>query len=290
MEFPNYKEKQTLINKALMKYFAEDDYPEVIYDAMRYSVHSGGKRFRSVLCLFCYEIFKSDFETALPSAIALEFVHSYSLIHDDLPAIDNDDLRRGNPTLHKKYGEDIAILAGDGLYAEAFKVIAMDQKGDAEKIKKVIGELALASGPKGMVGGQVIDVTSEDTNIDEKTLNFIHSNKTGKLIKASAVIGALLADASDSEIQIISEYAENLGLAFQITDDILDVTKTTEQLGKSAGSDTRQKKATYPSIIGIENAKEKARKHSDNAIDIIKGLDKKEDLKKLAQFVIERPN
>lgn len=243
---------------------------------------------RSVLCLFTYELFKGNYKDAIPAAVAIEFVHSYSLIHDDLPAIDNDDLRRGNPTCHKKFGEDIAILAGDALFAEAFKIISSSQNGTPEQIAEVIKELSIASGPEGMVGGQVMDVISEKAAIDIETLNFIHANKTGKLIKASALAGSILGGASVDENKIISCYAQNLGLAFQITDDILDITKTTQELGKPANSDLELKKATFPALLGLKEAKEKADEHRDKALDIIKDIDRNGDLKKLAYYVTER--
>jgi geranylgeranyl diphosphate synthase type II len=290
LNFPSYNEKQSIVNKALQDYFPENAYPQVLYEAMKYSIFSGGKRLRSVLCLFSYELFDSRFEMAIPSALALEFIHTYSLIHDDLPAIDNDDLRRGKPTCHKKFGEDVAILAGDSLFAEAFMVIAKEQSGTSEQVKKVLTELAESTGANGMVGGQVVDVISAAKDIDETTLNYIHANKTGKLIKVSALIGAILGEASEEEIGIVSSYAKNLGLSFQITDDILDLTKSTKELGKPANSDTRLKKATYPSILGLEKAKEKAIEHRDRAIDIISKLDKKQNLQKLAYYVTERSN
>lgn len=290
MKFPSYKEKQEIVNKALKTYFPENAYPPILYEAMKYSIFSGGKRMRSVLCLFCYELFSNNFEQALPTAVAIEFVHTYSLIHDDLPPIDNDDLRRGKPTCHKKFGEDIAVLSGDALFAEAFKAISTKQKGTHEQINRVVAELSEATGPAGMVGGQVLDVISAGEEIDEDTLNFIHANKTGKLIMASAIMGAILGNADNEAIKIISGYAENLGLSFQITDDILDLTKTTEQLGKPANSDTRQEKATFPAVLGIKEAKKRAVKHRDSAIDIIKQIDKNKNLSNLAYFVTERTN
>lgn len=290
MKFPSYNEKKDIVDNALRQYFPDNAYPPVLYDAMKYCIISGGKRLRSVLCLFCYELFEKDFDKALPCAIAIEFIHTYSLIHDDLPAIDNDDLRRGMPTCHKKYGEDIAILTGDALFAEAFRVISKDQKGTDEQVRLVLKELSEATGATGMVGGQVVDVISAGNNIDEKVVNYIHANKTGKLIKASAVIGAVIGGASRDEVNIINGFAENLGLSFQITDDILDLTKSTEELGKPAKSDTRLKKATYPSILGFEKAKEMAIEHRDKAIDIISELDKKKNLTNLAYYVTERSN
>ncbi len=288
MKFPTYRNKQKLIDNALMDYFPEKPYPHLLYDAMKYSVGNGGKRLRSVICMSSYEIFKKDIENVLPTAIAIEFIHTYSLIHDDLPVIDNDDLRRGKPTCHKKYGENMAILAGDALYSEAISVIANKQKGSSEQINEVIRELVDATGPKGMVAGQTMDVLSEEKDIDEETINYIHRNKKGKLIKDSAVVGAILANADKNSIDIIKEYSDNLGMAFQITDDILDETKTTVELGKPAKSDAKLKKATYPSLFGLEKAKEQAQKHKNAAIDIIRDLNNNEELIKLSDYIIER--
>lgn len=288
MEFPSYIQRQSLINNALEKYFDEKHYPEILFEAMKYSVSSGGKRMRSVLCLFAYELFKEDYEKAIPTSIAIEFIHSYSLIHDDLPAIDNDDLRRGMLTCHKKFGEDIAILAGDALFAEAFKIITTIQEGSDKQIARVVKVLATATGPEGMVGGQVMDVLSEKSDIDISTLNYIHMNKTAKLIKASAIAGAVLGGAKEEDIETVSKYAENLGMAFQITDDILDITRSTEELGKPAKSDIDKNKATYPSLVGLEAAKTKAEEHRAFAVDIIDKIDKNKDLEKLAFYVTER--
>jgi geranylgeranyl diphosphate synthase type II len=235
-------------------------YPEKIYEAMRYSLLAGGKRLRPILCLATCELVGGTVEMAMPTACALEMVHTMSLIHDDLPAMDNDDYRRGKLTNHKVYGEDIAILAGDGLLAYAFEYIAdQTQNVPAGRVLQVIARLARAVGASGLVGGQVVDLESEGkSNIQEETLNFIHTHKTGALLEACVVCGGILAGATDADQERLSGYAKNIGLAFQIVDDILDITATQEELGKTAGKDLQAQKATYPSLWGLEVSKAKA--------------------------------
>ena len=235
-------------------------YPEKIYEAMRYSLLAGGKRWRPILCLATCELVGGTVEMAMPTACALEMVHTMSLIHDDLPAMDNDDYRRGKLTNHKVYGEDIAILAGDGLLAYAFEYIAAQtQNVPAGRVLQVIARLARAVGASGLVGGQVVDLESEGkSNIQEETLNFIHTHKTGALLEACVVCGGILAGATDADQERLSSYAKNIGLAFQIVDDILDITATQEELGKTAGKDLQAQKATYPSLWGLEVSKAKA--------------------------------
>ncbi|KAB8315220.1 polyprenyl synthetase family protein [Tolypothrix campylonemoides VB511288] len=237
-------------------------YPEKIYEAMRYSLLAGGKRLRPILCIASCELCGGTAEMAMPTACALEMFHTASLIHDDLPAMDNDDYRRGKLTNHKVYGEDTAILAGDGLLAYAFKfVVEKTEKVPAERLLRVIDQLSYAIGAGGLVGGQIVDLASEKLQIiDLETLNFIHCHKTGVLLQASVVSGAILAGANDEILQPLSHYARNIGLAFQIIDDILDITATTEELGKTAGKDLQAQKATYPSLLGIEESKHQAQK------------------------------
>ncbi|MBD2022757.1 polyprenyl synthetase family protein [Leptolyngbya sp. FACHB-36] len=236
-------------------------YPERIYEAMRYSLMAGGKRLRPILCLATCELSGGTPEMATPTACALEMIHTMSLIHDDLPAMDNDDYRRGKLTNHKVYGEDIAILAGDGLLAYAFEHVAIETKNvDPERILKVVAVLGRAVGAAGLVGGQVVDLECEGKcDVSLETLNFIHNHKTAALLEASVTSGAILAGASDSELQRLSRYAQHIGLAFQIVDDILDITATQEELGKTAGKDLQAQKATYPSIWGLEQSREQAR-------------------------------
>lgn len=236
--------------------------PEKIYEAMRYSLLAGGKRLRPILCLTACDLMGGTREMALPTACALEMLHTMSLIHDDLPAMDNDDYRRGKPTNHKVYGEDIAILAGDGLLAYAFEYVATETRNvPPDRLIVVLARLGRTVGAEGLVGGQVLDLESEGkTDITVETLNFIHSQKTGALLETSVVSGALLAGADKADIQRLSRYAQNIGLAFQIVDDILDITATQEQLGKTAGKDLRAQKATYPAIWGLAESEKQDRK------------------------------
>jgi geranylgeranyl diphosphate synthase type II len=235
-------------------------YPEKIYEAMRYSLMAGGKRLRPILCLATCELLDGDAAMAMPTACALEMIHTMSLIHDDLPAMDNDDYRRGKLTNHKVYGEDIAILAGDGLLAYAFEFIAAQTRDvPAERVLQVISRLGRAVGAAGLVGGQVVDLESEgQTDVALETLDFIHRHKTGALLEAAVVCGAVLAGGSDDNVQRLSSYAQDIGLAFQIVDDVLDITATQEELGKSVGKDLQAQKVTYPSIWGIEESKRQA--------------------------------
>jgi len=284
-------EKRKLVEDALHRFFPEKDkYPDVIYGAMNHSLFSGGKRFRPVLNLLVAEVFDSDIDKFLPTACAIEYIHTYSLIHDDLPAIDNDDLRRGTPTCHVMFGEDIAILAGDALFAESFYLVASTQNSaDSSRIIRVVNELAFAAGVRGMVSGQVVDIQSSRKRVDSETLHFIHSHKTGCLITAAARAGAILAGASSPDLDKVTEFATQLGLAFQITDDILDVVGETDVIGKRIGSDERHKKATFPSIFGLEEAKKKAKVAVDDAIVALGGLEADtKSLIELAKFVYER--
>ncbi|MEO1589827.1 MAG: geranylgeranyl diphosphate synthase CrtE [Cyanobacteria bacterium J06632_22] len=235
-------------------------YPEKIYEAMRYSLLAGGKRLRPILCLATCELAGGPPAIAMPTACALEMVHTMSLIHDDLPSMDNDDYRRGRLTNHKVYGEDVAILAGDALLAYAFEFIAAHtQNVPAARILQVIQRLGKAVGAAGLVGGQIVDLDSEgkpDVNLE--TLNFIHRHKTAALLEVSVVSGALLAGAGDAELACLTRYAQNIGLAFQIVDDVLDITSTQAELGKSIGKDEAAQKATYPSLLGLEASKQQA--------------------------------
>jgi len=284
------EDTRLLIEKGLKEYFPEARYPEEIYNAMRHSLFSGGKRFRAVLVLEAAKLFGKKPEEVMPTACSVEYIHTYSLIHDDLPAIDNDDLRRGVPTCHKVFGEDMAILAGDALYSEAFRLISSEQRADsAERVVRVLKELATASGVTGMVGGQVVDIRSEGKPVDKETLKFIHEKKTGELIKASVRVGAVLAGATEAEIEHLTDYASCIGLAFQITDDILDIVGDTSLLGKTVGSDERQSKATYPGLYGLEKAQEMAEKTTLQAKEALSKLNRDTAiLADLADFVYER--
>lgn len=237
-------------------------YPEKIYEAMRYSLLAGGKRLRPILCIATCELAGGTIDMALPTACALEMIHTMSLIHDDLPAMDNDDFRRGKPTNHKQYGEDIAILAGDGLLAYAFEHVALrTQQVSPAQLLKVVARLGHAVAATGLVGGQVVDLESEGAeDVTLSTLNFIHAHKTGALLEASVLSGAELAGADQQLLQRCSKYARNIGLAFQIIDDVLDVTATSEKLGKTAGKDVEAQKATYPSLWGIPESQRQAQR------------------------------
>ncbi|MGB3533116.1 MAG: geranylgeranyl diphosphate synthase CrtE [Microcoleaceae cyanobacterium] len=253
------KQRKALVEAALDQSLSVT-YPDKIYEAMRYSLLAGGKRLRPILCLATCELIGGTIEMAMPTACALEMIHTMSLIHDDLPAMDNDDYRRGKLTNHKVYGEDIAILAGDGLLSYAFEFVATQTKNvTAERILQVISRLGRAVGAAGLVGGQVVDLDSEgQSDITEETLTFIHTHKTGSLLEACVVCGGILAGATEAELKGLSRYAQNIGLAFQIVDDILDITATPEELGKTAGKDIQAGKATYPSLWGLEESKTQA--------------------------------
>lgn len=233
--------------------------PESLREAMRYSLLAGGKRLRPILCLAACDLAGGNIGLAMPTAVALEMIHTMSLIHDDLPAMDNDDLRRGRPTNHKVYGEANAILAGDALLTRAFEMVALRSPGvPAEQLLQVVGELALAAGAPGLVGGQVVDLECERKQVDLDTLEFIHLHKTGALLKACVLSGALIAGASQDLLTALGVYARGIGLAFQIIDDILDVTASSEVLGKTAGKDLAADKTTYPKLLGLQESRHRA--------------------------------
>lgn len=267
-------------------------YPEKIYESMRYSLLAGGKRLRPILCLAACEMIGGTISMAMPTACAMEMVHTMSLIHDDLPAMDNDDYRRGRLTNHKVYGEDIAILAGDGLLAYAFEFIATQtpETVSREGVLQVIARLGKALGAAGLVGGQVVDLDCEGkSDISLETLNFIHNHKTAALLEASVVCGGIVAGGSSEDIQRLSSYSQNIGLAFQIIDDILDITATQEQLGKTAGKDLIAKKVTYPSLWGLEESRLKAQQLVEAACQELGTFGKlAQPLQALAYFITSR--
>ncbi|MGB5713681.1 MAG: geranylgeranyl diphosphate synthase CrtE [Waterburya sp.] len=284
------KQQKALVDQVLEQSI-EIARPEKIYEAMRYSLLAGGKRLRPILCLATCDLTGGTSEMAMPTACALEMIHTMSLIHDDLPAMDNDDFRRGKPTNHKVFGDDIAILAGDGLLAYAFEYVATRTKNVApENIIRVVARLGRTVGAEGLVGGQVLDLESEGkSDITAETLSFIHSHKTGALLEASVVTGAVITDASETDINRLSQYAQNIGLAFQIIDDILDITSTDEQLGKTAGKDLQAQKATYPSLWGLEKSQLKAQELVDNAIAQLTAYGAKaEPLRAIANYIVTR--
>ncbi|MGF1495550.1 MAG: geranylgeranyl diphosphate synthase CrtE [Elainellaceae cyanobacterium] len=266
-------------------------YPETIYESMRYSLMAGGKRLRPILCLATCEMSGGTVDMAMPTACALEMIHTMSLVHDDLPAMDNDDYRRGKLTNHKVYGEAIAILAGDGLLAYAFEHVATrTQNVPAEQVLKVIARLGRAVGAAGLVGGQSVDLECEGrSDVSIETLDFIHQHKTAALLEAAVVSGAILAGASELVVQHLTAYAQNIGLAFQIVDDVLDITATQAELGKTAGKDLQAQKATYPSIWGLEESKRKAQQLVDAAkVSLEPYGDRALPLMALADFITAR--
>lgn len=285
------EERQQLCDAALDKSIPLV-YPEKIYEAMRYSLLAGGKRVRPILCLATCEMIGGTIEMAMPTACAMEMIHTMSLIHDDLPAMDNDDYRRGKLTNHKVYGEDVAILAGDGLLALSFEIVSTQtpQTVAPERTLQVIARMGRASGAPGLVGGQVVDLASEgQSNISLETLNFIHNHKTAALLEASVVCGGIIAGASPQDIQKLTRYSQNIGLAFQIIDDILDITATKEQLGKTAGKDIESAKVTYPSLWGIEESRLKAQELVKEACAQLDFYgDKAVPLQEIAHFIINR--
>lgn len=284
------KERQKLCEAALDRAIPVR-YPEKIYEAMRYSLLAGGKRLRPVLCLATSEMTGGTIEMAMPTACAVEMIHTMSLIHDDLPAMDNDDYRRGKLTNHKVYGDDVAILAGDGLLAYAFEHVATYTRDvPLERVLQVIARLGRATGAAGLVGGQVVDLESEGkTDTSLETLNFIHNHKTAALLEACVVCGGILAGAGCEDLQRLSRYSQNIGLAFQIVDDILDITATQEQLGKTAGKDQRAQKVTYPSLWGLEESRAKAQSLIDAACAELEPFGELAlPLKAIAHFITSR--
>jgi geranylgeranyl diphosphate synthase type II len=284
------KERQKLCETALDNAIPMR-YPDKIYESMRYSLLAGGKRLRPILCLATCEMTGGTIEMAMPTACALEMIHTMSLIHDDLPAMDNDDYRRGKLTNHKVYGEDIAILAGDGLLAFAFEHVATStQNVPTERVLQVIARLGRALGAAGLVGGQVVDLESEGKpDISLETLNFIHNHKTAALLEACVACGGVLTGVSSEDLQRLSRYAQNIGLAFQIVDDILDITATQEQLGKTAGKDQKANKVTYPKLWGLEESRTKAQQLIEAAcVELDSFGDKAKPLIAIAQYIINR--
>lgn len=279
------------VDQYLKAYFdREREYNKVLYDSMAYSINVGGKRVRPILMILAYYIYKSDYKKVLSPAMAIEMIHTYSLIHDDLPCMDNDDLRRGKPTNHKVFGEAIAVLAGDALLNEAMKVLvdySLEEGRDALRATKIIAD---AAGSDGMIGGQIVDIINEEKeeiSLDE--LNYMHLKKTGELIKASIMAGAVLAGASDKDIKKLEEFGYKLGLAFQIKDDILDVVGNTEDLGKNVHKDQDCNKNNYITIFGLEECKDKCVNLTEECIEILSSIEgRTEPLKALTMMLLER--
>jgi len=268
---------------------AETLQPPSIHQAMRYSVFAGGKRIRPILCLETARIFDADVSPAFYPGCAIEFIHTYSLIHDDLPALDNDDLRRGKPTCHKKFGEATAILAGDALLTLAFETIAASP-APADRRVAMIAEISAAAGTiKGMVGGQVADLEAEGHRVGPETLEYIHRSKTAALIRASIASGALSAGAPPDDVARLRRFGETIGWAFQVTDDILDVEESSAALGKTAGKDIAQQKATYPAVFGLPRSHEIANELANKAVAELQPFgERAERLRAIAEFLVLR--
>lgn len=293
-QFSNYlAERVKMVDAALDGYLPiADRLPSELHASMRYSVFAGGKRIRPVLLLAACEAVGGDLSKALPAACAIEMIHSYSLIHDDLPAMDDDDFRRGQPTNHKVYGEATAILAGDALLTEAFILLSNPDTWDGvatDSCREVIHIFAKNSGSRGMVGGQVVDMDSEDKAIDLPTLEYIHIHKTGALILASIEAGAIIGGATSEQRSALRRYGEAAGLAFQVADDILDIVADQSELGKDVGSDLQRGKATYPALLGLNGARQRARELRNvalSALDIFD--DSAQPLRDIAGYIVDR--
>lgn len=291
MDLDRYlSEKAELINRGLAGLLpGDDEYPQALHRAMRYSLFAGGKRIRPVLVLAAAEAVGASTDAALNTACAFECVHTYSLIHDDLPAIDNDDLRRGRPTCHKAFGEAAAILAGDALLTHAFALIAATKSVDDGSLIRVIQELSKAAGSIGMIGGQMVDIESEGSDIPFPVLEYIHIHKTGELLLAAIRCGAIIAGADEGELAALTKYGKAVGLAFQIADDILDVEGSVALLGKNTGGDVKKGKATYPSLIGLDESKKRASELVDIATGALDGFDERaEPLRAIARYIVAR--
>jgi geranylgeranyl diphosphate synthase type II len=284
------RDKRALVDEALKSVFPEPQGPSAdVVRAMTYSLFAGGKRLRPILCIGGIEAVGKQGSSILPFACSLELIHTYSLIHDDLPVMDDDDLRRGKPTNHKVFGEAVALLAGDGLLTEAFRLMACTGGVDPRGLLKVIRLVGSAAGYQGMVGGQVVDIQSEGKPVAPSLVSFIHSHKTGALIHASVTSGAILGEGTEEQVNAISSYGEKIGLAFQIADDILDVEGDSKAMGKGVGGDARKKKITFPATVGLKKAKEIQGRLVEEAVGALKALDEKADpLRSIAVYIIER--
>ncbi|WP_404450464.1 polyprenyl synthetase family protein [Sutcliffiella horikoshii] len=274
------KDRKKLVEDALYSYMNSVEAPEVLIESMNYSLKAGGKRLRPLLVLATLKSFGKQEELGMPVACAVEMIHTYSLVHDDLPSMDDDDFRRGKPTNHKVFGEAMAILAGDALLTHSFEVMEdlLNHGVDSIKVVTLMKELAKASGPRGMVGGQVADMEGEGAQLSLQDLEYIHRNKTGKLLGYSIVAGAILGDATEEQIAKLELFADHLGLAFQIRDDILDIEGDATKIGKPVGSDTLNEKVTYPSLLTMNGAKEKLEYHIKEAKHILGEIPLESDL------------
>ena len=291
MDLPSYlRTRQKEVDQALDRFLPKAaTKPATIHKAMRYSLFAGGKRLRPILCLAAAEACGGTIAKALPLACAVECIHTYSLIHDDLPAMDNDDFRRGRATCHKVFGDGIAILAGDALLTIAFEIAAQTEVSLDYDLPEIIREIALAAGSRRLIAGQVADLEGEGKPHTRAQLRYIHENKTAALLTASVRLGAMSADATPTQLSAVSDFGRALGLAFQVIDDILDVTQTSEKLGKSAGKDVAAQKATYPAVIGLEKSRTEAARLTKLAHDALEPLgEKAETLHALANHLLAR--
>jgi geranylgeranyl diphosphate synthase type II len=283
--------RQKRIDDALDRYLPKASRkPATLHKAMRYSLFAGGKRLRPILCLAAAEACGGKIKNALPLACALECIHTYSLVHDDLPSMDNDDFRRGRPTCHKVFGDGIAILAGDALLTIAFEIVSSARPAPRYNMSILLREVAVAAGSQKLIAGQVADLEAEGRKVKRDELRFIHENKTAAILKTSVRLGAMSANADAKKLRAITQFGHGLGLAFQVIDDILDVTQTSEILGKSAGKDVTAKKATYPAVIGLEKSRAEARRltrQADDALSVFAGS-KAQALHALANYLLER--
>jgi geranylgeranyl diphosphate synthase type II len=284
------KSQQVLVDDALNRFLPRVTVrPKTVHQGMRYSIFAGGKRLRPILTLAAAEACGGEVENALPPACSVEIMHTYSLVHDDLPSMDDDDLRRGRPTSHKVYGEGMAILIGDALLTEAFTVLAHTPPTKRYSLKDILLEFSICGGSKKLIGGQVLDLEGEGKDLTKAQLVRIHENKTAALLTTSLRLGGMTANATIRQIDALTTFGYNLGLAFQVIDDILDVTQSTEQLGKTAGKDEAVDKATYPSILGLDQSKKEASRLTKKALDALTLFGKKgQHLKGIAHYLLDR--
>jgi geranylgeranyl diphosphate synthase, type II len=282
--------RQKTIDRALDRYLPKEKVrPATIHNAMRYSLFAGGKRLRPILTLASAEACGGRIEHAMPLACAMECIHTYSLVHDDLPSMDNDDFRRGRPTCHKVFGDGIAVLAGDGLLTIAFEILSRARPTSRYSVSILLREIAVAAGSQKLIAGQVADLEAEGKQIDMAGLRYIHEHKTAAILTTSVRLGAMSANANSKQLSAITKFGRALGLAFQVIDDILDVTQTSEKLGKSAGKDIAAQKATYPALIGLDRSRAEAKRLTKQSHDALKVFGKKGDaLHALANHLLER--
>jgi geranylgeranyl diphosphate synthase type II len=282
--------RQKAVDRALDRFLPKETAPpSTIHKAMRYSLFAGGKRLRPILCLAAAEACGGETAKALPLACAMECIHTYSLVHDDLPSMDNDDFRRGRATCHKVFGDGIAVLAGDALLTVAFEIGARAKPTRRYSTSRIIGEIALAAGSRKLIAGQVADLEAEGKPADHALVRYIHENKTAAILTTSVRLGAMSANANDKKLNAITKFGRALGLAFQVIDDILDVTQTSEKLGKSAGKDIAAHKATYPAVMGLDASRAEARRLTNAAKSALISFGKKaEPLHQIANYLLER--